>query len=219
MFTACLRLIVVISFFCCLHKCPSFVYSFFLFFFISVHLSFVVRGWNDETEPSVLAPELHLGWKSELRSLPRSLAGRPMTRRTQQLTGQRSRRLNSKSWLPALWLQSCKKGIKKKTAKSFTTNDSVFLTSCFDDGACEDENGSVPVVVTVDSGQVLCWIYTWIYSSYFLNALIISYIMCIYLYIIHNIIDGILKYFNLTQIQCSTWLNCKWVSLLLILCL
>lgn len=86
----------------------------FYFFFISVHLSFVVRGWNDETEPSVLAPELHLGWKSELRSLPRSLAGRPMTRRTQQLTGQRSRRLNSKSWLPALWLQSCKKRNKKK---------------------------------------------------------------------------------------------------------
>lgn len=74
-----------------------------------------------ETEHSVLAPELLRGWNGEPRSPRRSLAGRPMTRRRQRPTGQRSRRLNSKTLMPTPWPQSRPVIVKKRQNSSTPT--------------------------------------------------------------------------------------------------
>lgn len=94
---------------------------------------------------SVLAPELRQGWKSEHRSPPRSLAGRPMTR--QRPTGQRPRRLNSKSLLLTLWLQSREKG-----KNNFTSTLLILLlsVSCFEEACGLNQRCSAPGVMTFD---------------------------------------------------------------------
>lgn len=101
------------------------IFSFLDFSLVNILVVLSLCFWIlHQIERSVLAPEPFRVLGSEPQSRPHSLAGRPMTRRKQRLTGQRSRRWNSKSLLPAFWLQSLKKG---KLQNINSTNTSVHI--------------------------------------------------------------------------------------------
>lgn len=105
--------------------------SFCCFIIIFCTLSFVLSVDNFmKLKRSVLDPELRPGWKSHRQSLPHFLAGRRITSHKQRLTGQRSRRLNSKSLLLTLWLQSRKKAKITSTLLIFLILVSWFEEAC-----------------------------------------------------------------------------------------